>query len=100
MLKYCSAQNTQKVQTTVFNPTRHKHTQSDQDWPLLTSSGRFRKIQPDSGWMSKYLRSSLWKGAAKLYLIAPLLSASSSEAETLKMLVPMFVSCLTFSMYF
>ena len=81
-------------------PTRHKHTQSDQDWPLLTSSGRFRKIQPDSGWMSKYLRSSLWKGAAKLYLIAPLLSASSSEAETLKMLVPMFVSCLTFSMYF
>ena len=27
--------------------------------PVLTSRGRFRKIQPDSGWMSKYLRSSL-----------------------------------------
>ena len=32
--------------------------------------------------------------------MAPLLSASSSEAETLKMLVMMFVSCFTFSTYF
>ena len=75
----------------------HKHrtqnyTASYIERAKLTSSGRLRKIQPDSGWISKYLRSSRWKGAARLYRMAPLLSASSSDAETRKMLVPMFVS--------
>ena len=98
MLKYFFSQNTRRSKLQYFN--RHDTNTLGLTRLLLTSSGRFRKIQPDSGWMSKYLRSSRWKGAAKLYLMAPLLSASSSEAETLSMLVPMFVSCLTFSMYF
>lgn len=88
---FCRTKHTQSPNYVIRNATHQS---------LLTSRGRLRKIQPDSGWMSKYLRSSLWKGAARLYLMAPLLSASSSEAETLKMFVPMFVSCFTFSMYF
>lgn len=66
----------------------------------LTSSGFFSTIQPDSGWISKYSRSfGLW-GALRVYTMAPLLSASSSEADTRRMLVPMLASCLTFSTYF
>ena len=59
MLKYFSAQNTQKVQTTLFLKPTHNTETLNLTRPLLTSSGRFKKIQPDSGWMSKYLRSSL-----------------------------------------
>lgn len=67
---------------------------------LLTSRGRLKVIHPDSGCMSKYSRSLGFEAAVKLYTTAPLLSASSSEADTLRMFVPTFVSCFTFSIYF
>lgn len=39
-------------------------------------------------------------GAEIEYTIAPLLSASSSEADTRRIFVPMLASCFTFSIYF
>lgn len=67
---------------------------------ILTSSGFFSTIQPDSGWISKYSKPFSSLGALREYTIAPLLSASSSDAETRRMFVPMLASCLTFSTYF
>lgn len=66
---------------------------------ILTSRGFFKTIQPDSGWISKY--SSPWSlfGELNEYVIAPLLSASSSDADTLRMFVPILASCFTFSTY-
>lgn len=66
----------------------------------LTSNGFFNTIHPDSGWISKYSISCGLYGADMLYTIAPLLSASSSEAETRRILVPILASCFTFSIYF
>lgn len=68
--------------------------------PILTSSGFLSTIQPDSGWISKYSRSREFDGALRLYTMAPLLSASSSDADTRRMLVPILASCFTFSTYF
>lgn len=67
---------------------------------ILTSSGFFSTIQPDSGWISKYSKPFSSLGALSEYTIAPLLSASSSDAETRRMFVPMLASCFTFSTYF
>ena len=66
---------------------------------ILTSRGFFNTIQPDSGWISKYSRFCLFVVELSEYTIAPLLSASSSDADTLNMFVPMLASCFTFSTY-
>ena len=72
----------------------------DTDTRALTSKGFFNTIHPDSAWISKYSRSLGFTGAVRLYTMAPLLSASSSDAETRKMFVPILASCFTFSTYF